>query len=1171
MNYKYLGRASNGNLRYLVSLNVYRDCFQSEINFDPVIKIGVYLNDDDKNRTKVTDFPLIFKKNVLPPGNVDCNYYAENVCIEYGYYEGEIELAPYNAGYHLTFVRCCRNLQKNIPPSSGSPNQGQTYYCYIPSHIYENSSPVFSGVPSPYMCVNDTTDFLFNAFDPDGDDLTYRLVRPFQGGDLSTVGAMPDPPATLSLPITPIYYNAGYTETKPFGTANGSVTAVNPITGLTTIYAPSSGSYVVGIEVIETRDGVELSRIRMDLQILVLDCPPNKRPNIRSSESKVLRVDAGEKLCFDVTGEDSDDDQVVKLSGEGPVLDGTNGFTGTRATFSDAAGIETITSEFCWDTDCDHARDAPYLVTFKVEDGGCPPKFNYLDVEIYVDPFVGTLDLLGPIDVCRYNSYIYRASNGSATSTYEWDVTNGTITSGIDDETIIVDWDGANPGAVRMREVSEHGCFGEWATLDVSIKESPTTPVITGKDTVCLAEVGLTYSSTLNAGNTYKWTISNATFSSTNQNNATIGTYNQPEFTLKLVEINEFGCASDTGYKEVFVSNPQPDISGPTTICPNSENVVYTTTNNSGSTYNWNVIGGIIASGNTTNSISVNFGNEGLGEVSVVETNRHGCVSNIAILPINKTYVLIANDIIGPIDVCEFDVGVEYNTLEVNGSAYLWNVNGGTQTSGDTSFVITVDWGATGMGSVSYRQRAYDQINSRECLSPLKTLDVTIHPKPTADEISGPIELCQFSDSATYTINGPVNSAYEWAINGDPTDIVGQGSNSITVYWNTAGTYTLSVQETTLAGCIGDIVDTTVLINPKPSTTPISGDSIICPEFSDNQNYTVIGSPSSTFDWFVGGARNYSGQGTNSILINWEPSVSSGIIRVVEISDKGCLGDTQVLNMELDRLKIDLRFVSVGTPDDRMIIDWQLSENAEAPEFNIQRIDAGGDWNSIATVAGYQFRYTENNINTDLNPHQYRIVSTNKCGTQISSETHTNVLIQGTQDKKFNITLNFSDYLGWDNGVSNYSLYESINNTPYNLLQTGLNPFTDIPLENKIEDYKKCYRIYAEELMGEETSSWSNEICFFFSPEIYVPNAFTPNNDNINDGFGVKGIAINEFTIKIYNRWGEQLYESNNIDEKWLPIYRGKDVPMGTYVYLINYTDFENKIYSKTGTINLIR
>jgi gliding motility-associated-like protein len=88
---------------------------------------------------------------------------------------------------------------------------------------------------------------------------------------------------------------------------------------------------------------------------------------------------------------------------------------------------------------------------------------------------------------------------------------------------------------------------------------------------------------------------------------------------------------------------------------------------------------------------------------------------------------------------------------------------------------------------------------------------------------------------------------------------------------------------------------------------------------------------------------------------------------------------------------------------------------------------------------------------------------------------------------------------------------------------------------------------------------------------VYVPSGFTPNGDGLNDGFGVKGVAINTFEISIYNRWGEKLYNSQDIDEKWIPEYRGEDIQMGTYVYLITYTDFEDKVYQKSGTINLLR
>ncbi len=1170
MNYEYLGKASNGNSRYKITLNVYRDCHQSDVALDDEIKLGVYLNNTDKDRYRVYTFRLVTKFKVQPPGSVDCDYYAKNVCIEYGFYEGVIELATYNGGYHLTFVRCCRNIQNNLPNQSGSPFQGQTYYCYIPNTTYNNSSPVFSGVPSPYMCANDTTTFLFNAFDPDGDELSYKIVRPFQGGSPTTNGALPDPPPNLDLPIDPVIYNPGYNSALPFGVNNGSVTTINPNTGLTTFFAPTVGSYVVCVEVTESRNGVVLSTIRMDLQILVLDCPPNNRPTISTSAAETIRVEAGSTLCFDVSASDEDGD-VVKLSGSGPALDSTNGFSGTTATFENKAAAGDVTSEFCWEIDCDQHREEPYIVSFQVEDDGCPPKFNYISVEIYVDSFVGTDQISGPTDVCRYNAYVYTAIGGQPNSTYEWEVDQGNLSGNTSSEQVLVDWDGTGQGYIRMREISEHGCPGQWTQLDVNIEESPPLPIITGKDTVCLNEVGLNYTVGLTAGNTYNWSITNGNFSSQVANNVTIGSYGTPTFTIKVVELNSFGCPSDTAIKEVYVSEPDPQITGPQTVCPNAVGIKYNTVDNAGSVYTWGVTGGTITSGLGTSEITVDWGNQGFGQVDVFETNRHGCVSPLVTLVIDKTYTLIANPIEGPTDVCEFDLGVEYKTLEVSGSVHDWTVAGGTQVGGDSSHTVYVDWGATGAGIVTMRERAFDLVNNRACLSNPVSLNVTIHPTPTADEISGPEELCQYVP-ATYTIAGFANSTYVWRIDGDSSNITGQGTNTVDITWDNFGTFTLSVQEISDAGCLGLLVDTVITVNPKPTTTPISGNDIICPENTLGQVYSVTGSNTSVFNWSVFGANVISGNGTPSIVVDWEPTIPFVRMEVVEVSDKGCVGDTQKLNVEIDRLEIDLRYVSVGTPDDRMHISWELVFAANTNEFTIEKRNVnGGAWTVIGTEPGYIFNHLETGINTDDNTFEYRISAVNKCGTTIYSEPHTNINLKGFQDEDFNINVSFTDYFGWMNGVEDYMIYESVNNGPYMLKSVGMNPNQTTVLQNSPDQYKKCYRVFAEEYRGEQTNSWSNEICFYFSPEVFVPNAFTADNNNLNDGFGVKGIAINEYKIQIYNRWGEKLYESENIDEKWYPVYQGKDVMMGTYIYLITYTDFENKIYTKTGTINLLR
>lgn len=86
---------------------------------------------------------------------------------------------------------------------------------------------------------------------------------------------------------------------------------------------------------------------------------------------------------------------------------------------------------------------------------------------------------------------------------------------------------------------------------------------------------------------------------------------------------------------------------------------------------------------------------------------------------------------------------------------------------------------------------------------------------------------------------------------------------------------------------------------------------------------------------------------------------------------------------------------------------------------------------------------------------------------------------------------------------------------------------------------------------------------------IHIPNAFSPNNDGINDVLYVLGDDnCCEFTMKIFDRWGEKLFETNNINNGWDGTYRGKLLDVGVYAYFIVY-ECSNKI--EEGSITLIR
>lgn len=87
----------------------------------------------------------------------------------------------------------------------------------------------------------------------------------------------------------------------------------------------------------------------------------------------------------------------------------------------------------------------------------------------------------------------------------------------------------------------------------------------------------------------------------------------------------------------------------------------------------------------------------------------------------------------------------------------------------------------------------------------------------------------------------------------------------------------------------------------------------------------------------------------------------------------------------------------------------------------------------------------------------------------------------------------------------------------------------------------------------------------------FIPTAFSPNNDNINDCLHVKSTAnFEEFYFAIYNRWGQRVFESDYIANCWNGIYNGKDAATGTYYYYLKAKTSCGDILKK-GDITLIR
>lgn len=115
--------------------------------------------------------------------------------------------------------------------------------------------------------------------------------------------------------------------------------------------------------------------------------------------------------------------------------------------------------------------------------------------------------------------------------------------------------------------------------------------------------------------------------------------------------------------------------------------------------------------------------------------------------------------------------------------------------------------------------------------------------------------------------------------------------------------------------------------------------------------------------------------------------------------------------------------------------------------------------------------------------------------------------------------------------------------------------------------------LYKTTLIDENGCTASDSMFVFVIPEkkILIPNAFTPNGDGKNDVFYVYTRGVKEFLLQVYNKWGNLIFESTDINSGWDGAGFQGESPVGTYIYISKVIYLDGEIISKKGTINLIK
>jgi gliding motility-associated-like protein len=259
-------------------------------------------------------------------------------------------------------------------------------------------------------------------------------------------------------------------------------------------------------------------------------------------------------------------------------------------------------------------------------------------INISVNPAATLAGANGTLSVCPgVTGVLYWVTNPNPTSTYTWTVTNGTIVSGQNTDTIVVNWPvTSGSGLVSVFEVTDHGCMSPPFNLPITINVFLTPVAPTGPTTLCALQAqGQIYTTLFTNGSTYSWFTQGGTIVSGNNTNTVTVDWTVPGPQTVLLWYQETSITSvDTCFGSsdtlTITINPSPGtspITGPAGICVlDSGN--FSVTNTVSSTYNWSISSGTILAGNGTNTISASWTGGGTATISVVETNSYGCVGN---------------------------------------------------------------------------------------------------------------------------------------------------------------------------------------------------------------------------------------------------------------------------------------------------------------------------------------------------------------------------------------------------------------------------------------------------------------------------------------------------------------------------------------------------------------
>ncbi|MCB0738239.1 MAG: gliding motility-associated C-terminal domain-containing protein [Bacteroidetes bacterium] len=250
------------------------------------------------------------------------------------------------------------------------------------------------------------------------------------------------------------------------------------------------------------------------------------------------------------------------------------------------------------------------------------------------------------------------------------------------------------------------------------------------------------------------------------------------------------------------------------------------------------------------------------------------------------------------------------------------------------------------------------------------------------------------------------------------------------------------------------------------------------------------------------------------------------------------------------------------------------------------------NWLTIPQVAGYELnRFNNHNLSAKYyfnTPEKsvfidspltindsfwlYKLYPIDSCGRLgYESNLASSILLKVENHNNRFAILNWNAYQNWTEGISEYVVESSTNKIDWLPI--------DVSKQLAFPDYRIAdldvdsiwYRIKAVEMNGNQQVSISNEVKVLLTSTLFIPNAFTPNNDGINDVFKISSFGLKNFSCKIYARNGQRVAFSENPNTIWDGELNGVPLPLGVYQYIIYAETEKGDVIEESGNVTLIR